>query len=135
MKFLSILIMTMHPRCCKFGKYHSVIFYIVDCTVNGNYLHGTCSYIYARMTISHSIVTVRVPWGVMNKWLIRSVPAADPSSLSEGADTMQTAHVYVRTACRHRYHTPCLRLHETNSATGDVVSFNTCTVHYSKSII
>ena len=100
MKFLSVLVMTMHPSCCKFGNFYSVILnsYIVDCTVNGNVVYKLAWHIiYAKMTISHSIVTPWVPWGVMNKWLIRSVP--DPSSLSEGADTMQTTFL----TCVHTY--------------------------------
>ena len=40
---------------------------------------------YVRMTLSHSIVAPRYPWGVKNKSAMRSVP--DPSFLCEGAGT------------------------------------------------
>ena len=43
---------------------------------------------YVWMTLSHSIVAPRYPWGVKNKSLMRSVP--DPSSSCEGAGTQTT---------------------------------------------
>ena len=46
----------------------------MECT----YLHKYTSQ-YAWMTLSHSIVAPRYPWGVKNKSLMQSVP--DPSSL------------------------------------------------------